>query len=231
MSYTKSYALTGERLKRPLYVGIKYNTISNINLVGREANLDETSGTYYVLVTKDKEENLFTRLDSISSKFANGFVDHSFKITDADPGQAALRIWSETPEGASYWTAIWKAAVLSVKISLVDILSDPIGDTYNLFITPIEREIGKAIEEAHIPGGLHQVDAMTKLVCSFYSLDFPTRGESPISGMMADDRLSVAWKLGDKKEYGLKLFPGIVYPIEPQIIAKIDGAATLTLLS
>jgi hypothetical protein len=142
-----------------------------------------------------------------------------------------VRTWSETPEGASYWTAIWKTVVRSVEINLVDILSDPIGDTYNLFITPIEREIGKAIEEASIPGGLHQVDGMTKLTCSFYSLDFPTRGESPISGMMTDDRLSVAWKLGDKKEYVIKLFPGVIYPIEPQIISKIDGAATLILFS
>ena len=231
MSYSKSYTLTAERLKRPLYVGIKYNTITNINLVGRATGLDESTGDQYVQVFKREEENLFTKLDSISSKFANGFRDHSFKITDAEPGQEALRVWSETPEGAVYWTAQWKTAVRSVEISLVDILSDPVDDGYKVSITPIEREIATAVEAVRIPNGVYEIGRMAKLVCSFYSLDFPTRGESPISGMTTTEKLTAVWKLGEKKEYSLKLSPGVVYPIEPQILSKIEGSGELTLLA
>jgi hypothetical protein len=49
--------------------------------------------------------------------------------------------------------------------------------------------------------------------------------------MTTTEKLTAVWKLGEKKEYSLKLSPGVVYPIEPQILSKIEGSGELTLLA
>lgn len=233
MSFTKSYNLTSDSLKGELIVGIGANSPTRIDLAGRLVSYSDARSDYYVQTDSSTEETLSNRLDSIKSKFVIGFKKNSFRVVDVEPAERLVRTWSETAEGADYWTSIWKSAIIGLKYDLYDSLGDKVGGEHAIYLGPIKSVIAREIEALRIPGeSVADVSNMTKLVFSFYSTSFPTKGESPITAITtAKDGVTVEWKLRDGSGYSLMMVKGVIYPIEPYMLTKISEGGAITLLS
>lgn len=233
MSFTKSYNLTSESLKGGLTVGIGANGSTRIDIAGRRVSYSDSRGDYYVQVDSSTEETLSNRLDSIKSKFVVGFKKNSFRVVDLEPGERLVKAWSETPEGSTYWTSIWKSAITKIRFDLYESLGDKVDGEHVIYLDPIQGSIAGEIEALRIPGeGVADISNMTRLVFSFYSTDFPTKGESPIAAITTvKDNTTVDWKLRDGSEYSLSMVKGVIYPIEPYTLTKISEGGVITLLS
>ena len=233
MSFTKSYNLTSDSLKGELIFGIGANSPTRIDLARRLLSYSDARRDYYMQIDSSTEETLYNRLDSIKSKFTNTFRKNSFRVVDLEPGERLVKNWSETPEGSSYWTSIWKSAIIGIKFDLSESLGDKVDGNHAIYLNPINILIAQEIEALRIPGeDAANVSTMEKIVFSFYSTDFPTRGESPIAALTTiKDGVTVEWKLRDGSKYSLALVKGVIYPIEPHAIIKLSGGGSITLFS
>jgi hypothetical protein len=233
MSFTKSYNLTSDSLKGELIFGIGANNPTRIDLARRSLSYSDARGDYYIPIDSSTEETLYNRLDSIKSKFTNVFRKNSFRVVDLEPGERLVRTWSETPEGSAYWTSIWKSAITGIKFDLSESLGDTVDGNHTIYLGPIKRLIAQEIEALRIPGeDATNVSTMEKIVFSFYSTDFPTRGESPITAITTvKDNVTVEWKLRDSSKYSLMMVKGVIYPIEPHAIIKLSEGGAITLFS
>lgn len=233
MSFTKSYNFTSDSLKGELIVGIGANGSTRIDIAGRRVSYSDSRRDYYVQTDSSTEETLSNRLDSIKSKFVVDFRKNSFRVVDVEPAERLVRTWSETPEGSTYWTSIWKSAITGIKFDLYESLGDKVDGEHAIYLGPIQAAISSEIEALKIPGeGVAEVSNMTKLVFSFYSTSFPTKGESPIAAITTvKDGVTVEWKLRDGSGYSLMMVRGVIYPIEPYTLTKISEGGVITLLS
>lgn len=222
--YTRSISVAG--LTCPLIVAVSANTPTVMETVRPDLYYQE--GRTRFMIERITEPELYAKCESAASKLANGFLGFKCTVERVEPGNDLIHDWSNTEEGADYWSAQLQERVVGLQLDIDNIDLFPFAASEGKVIVEVSG-LQSDLDKILGPLGGKAVD-LASLRVRFWSTDFPTKGEMPIRGFITEESVTIGWEMRSRAETNTYIQAGVLVPIEPYSITTSNGT-TLYLLS